>query len=72
MSAWMRASSPKFPGCVCSEGFWISESGTLTRLKRDSGLGLVFASRWGKDWFSFRGSDGLLAYMRGRPAFASL
>lgn len=67
----MRESSPKFPIFVSSEGIWMSESGSLTRLERNPGLGLVFSSCWGKDWASFRGSEGVLAKIWGRPALAS-
>lgn len=72
MSAWMRASSPKFPKFVCSAGVWTIESGPLTRLKIDSGLELVFAPRWARDWATFWGGDGVLAKIWGRPALASL
>jgi hypothetical protein len=72
MSAWMRASSPKFLKFVCSEGVWMIERGLRTRLKRDFGLGLVFASRWAREWVTFRGGDGVLAKIWGRPALASL
>jgi len=34
-------------------------------------LGLVFSSRWGKDWASFRGSERVLAKIWGRAALAS-
>jgi hypothetical protein len=49
----------------------MNECVSLTRLKGDFGLELVFSSRWARDWFICRGGDRVLAKIWGRLALAS-